>query len=131
MPLTDRRTTRRAAVDPVADHGNQLEVLEPPLRPADSGGIHGRQDAQVMGRTGLVGRKRHHDAPFGHLKTGILHHALKHAARDDGQLEGQEFAEIEGEGLGLVFHAAILSVVIQPAVYLCAITMSKPICLGG
>jgi hypothetical protein len=73
-----------------------------------------------MGRTGLVRRKRHHDAPFGNLKTCILHHALKHAARDDGQLEGQEFAEIEGEGLGLVFHAAILSVVPYNLQFTCA-----------
>jgi hypothetical protein len=58
-----------------------------------------------MGRTGLIGRKRHHDAPFRHLQPCILHHALKHAARDDGQLEGQVFTKIEGEGLGLVFHA--------------------------
>jgi hypothetical protein len=38
------------------------------------------------------------------LKAGILHHALKHAAGDDGHLEGQVLAKIECEGLGLVFH---------------------------
>jgi hypothetical protein len=111
MPLTDNRTTRLTTVDLVTDHRNQLQIFEPSLRPADPGCIHRRQNAKVMRRTGLMRRKRHHDAPFRYLQACILHYTLKDAARDHGQLEGQVFAKIECKGLGLVFHAAILSVV--------------------
>jgi hypothetical protein len=76
---------------------DHVEVFKPALGAADAGGIHRRQVAQFMAGTGLMRGQRHHDAPFGNLKTRRRDHdALEGARGDHRHLEGQEVGQVEG-----------------------------------